>query len=408
MTERRARLGNTPAEALLRLRSPWLTLALLLMASVAAPVNQFKVPPVMPFLMDAFHLGLSRAGLLMSVFSITGLLLALPASFIYQRAGHGAIFTASIVCMLAGGVTGALSHHAASMLLSRVVEGMGMCLLTMAAPPIIGTLFPGAGRGKAMGIWVVYVPLGQMITFGVAPLIASQWGWRGVWWWACAYTLAGGLLFWFFVRPAVAPGADTPSPSGARPTGKEAAQVLGNRDLWLLGLLFLCFNFVFIGFRTWMPTFLYQARNIPLRHGSWLMALMSVFIIASSVLAGWVCDRTQSRKTISLVPMLFFAMLFPITYYLDPGKLVPWIVLLGLICSFVPTAVFVAAAELIKDQRLGGMTIAVVQLGQNAGMLLGPSMLGWLSAERGWEAAFWALAPVSALGALAAWVSRIR
>jgi nitrate/nitrite transporter NarK len=140
------------------------------------------------------------------------------------------------------------------MLLSRVIEGMGLCLVTMAAPPIIGMLFQGAGRGKAMGIWVIYVPLGQMITFGIAPLITSQWGWRGVWWWACAYTLVAGLLFWLFVKPVSA------APSGIKLTKKEAARVLRNRDLWLLSLLFLCFNFVFIGFRTWMPTFLYHIR----------------------------------------------------------------------------------------------------------------------------------------------------
>ncbi len=362
----------------------------------------------MPLLMDAFDLGLNRAGLLMSVFSITGLVLALPAGFIYQKIGHRAIFTVALLCMIVGSAIGALSSHAAPMLLSRVIEGMGFCLVTMAAPPIIGMLFHGAGRGKAMGIWVVYVPLGQMITFGIAPLITLQWGWRGVWWWACAYTLVAGLLFRLFVKPvSAARGAHVPS--GTRLTKKEAARVLRNRDLWLLSLLFLCFNFVFIGFRTWMPTFLYQARNISPRYGSWLMALMSVFIIASSLFAGWVCDRVPSRRTISLVPMALFAVLFPLTYYLSPGMLIPWLILLGLACSFVPTAVFVTAAEMIRDERLGGMTIAVIQLGQNAGMLLGPSVLGWLAAEMGgWQVAFWALAPVSALGAVAVWLSKVR
>jgi MFS family permease len=106
--------------------------------------------------------------------------------------------------------------------------------------------------------------------------------------------------------------------------------------------------------------------------------------------------------------MALFAVFFPLTYYLSPGMLIPWLILLGLVCSFVPTAVFVTAAELIKDERLGGMTIAVIQLGQNAGMLLGPSILGWLAEMGGWQVAFWALAPVSALGAVAVWLSKVR
>jgi MFS family permease len=378
------------------------------MASVAAPLNQFKVPPVMPLLMDTFNLGLSRAGLLMSVFSITGLVLALPGGFIYQKIGYRAVFAIALVSMILGSVVGALSSGAGAMLLSRVVEGTGLCLVTMAAPSVIGLLFTAAKRGKAMGIWVVYVPLGQMITFGVAPLITAAWGWRAVWWWACAYTLVAGLLFWFLVKPA-SNTSSAPTQPKMKLTRKDVLQVLKNRDLWLLSFLFLCFNFVFIGFRTWMPTFLYQVRQTPPEYGSWLMALMSVFIIASSPLAGWVCDRTASRKLICVVPMFVFMVLFPLTYVLSPGMLVPWLILLGLICSFVPTGVFVAAAELIREERLGGMTIAVIQLGQNAGMLLGPLIFGWLAGQMGgWQVAFWALAPVSALGATAAWLTKMR
>ena len=65
----------------------WLILAVLLLFSIAAPLNQFKVPPILPILMDSLGLTVSGAGMLMSVFAITGLLLALPAGLIYQKIG---------------------------------------------------------------------------------------------------------------------------------------------------------------------------------------------------------------------------------------------------------------------------------------------------------------------------------
>ncbi len=67
-------------------RTAWLILAVLLLFSIAAPLNQFKVPPIMPVLMDVLGLSVSSAGLLMSVFAITGLFLALPAGLIFQQA----------------------------------------------------------------------------------------------------------------------------------------------------------------------------------------------------------------------------------------------------------------------------------------------------------------------------------
>ena len=42
----------------------WLILAVLLLFGIAAPLKQFKVPPILPVLMDELGLSVSRAGLL--------------------------------------------------------------------------------------------------------------------------------------------------------------------------------------------------------------------------------------------------------------------------------------------------------------------------------------------------------
>ena len=46
--------------------------------------------------------------------------------------------------------------------------------------------------------------------------------------------------------------------------------------------------------------------------------------------------------------------------------------------------------------------MAVIPIGRNAGMLLGPLVFGWgVESGGGWQAAFSVLAPVSILGAVA-------
>jgi MFS family permease len=307
--------------------------------------------------------------------------------------------------MMLGGLSGALSANAGTMLASRVVEGMGLCIVTMAAPPLIRLLFPEKERGKAMAVWVVYVPLGQMIVFGAAPYITAIWGWRGVWWWSLALTACAGLLFFFFVRPAQA-RSDLP---GAGAPAKEMRRVLLDRDLWLLSLLFLSFNFVFIAFRTWMPTFLYRVKDLPPGYGSFLMALMSVFIIAPAPLVGRACDAIGSRRLVCIVSMGIFMVMLPLSSVISPFMLVPWLALLGVICAFLPTALFLAATDLIRDERLGGLTMAVIQLGQNGGMLLGPLAFGVIVEQtQNWYTAFWMLAPISAAGAAAAFMAKIK
>jgi MFS family permease len=359
----------------------------------------------MPLLMDAFGLPVGRAGLLMSVFSITGLILAIPAGFIYQRLGYRVAFLIAFICMMLGSLAGALSTDAGTMLASRVVEGMGLCLITMAAPPLIRLLFGEKERGRAMAIWVVYVPLGQLIIFSAAPYITGAWGWRAVWWWAIAFTALAGLLFFLFVRPASGESDLTKAIVDA----KEMGRVIFNRDLWLLGLLFLTFNFVFIAFRTWMPTFLYRVKDLPAGYGSFLMALMSVFIIAPAPLIGRACDAIGSRKLVCILSMSVFMVMLPLSSIISPSMLIPWLALLGVVCGFLPTAVFLAATDLIRDERFGGLTMAIIQLGQNGGMLLGPLAFGMIVSEtQSWYVAFWMLAPMSAAGAVFAFLTKVR
>ncbi|MEI7848328.1 MAG: hypothetical protein WCK35_21190, partial [Chloroflexota bacterium] len=56
----------------------WVILAVVYFASVVSPFNQFKIPPIMPVLMQSMQINLTQAGLLMSIIAMIGLLLALP------------------------------------------------------------------------------------------------------------------------------------------------------------------------------------------------------------------------------------------------------------------------------------------------------------------------------------------
>ena len=71
--------NTTPKTKSVVLPYAWVILVVVFLASVAAPLNQAKIPPLMPVIMDAFQLSIGQAGWLMSVFALTGLLLSLPA-----------------------------------------------------------------------------------------------------------------------------------------------------------------------------------------------------------------------------------------------------------------------------------------------------------------------------------------
>jgi MFS family permease len=390
-------------------RAAWIVLAMLLFFSVAAPLNQFKVPPVMPILMTAFQLSAERAGWLMSVFAVTGLALALPAGFIFQKLGFRITGLLAVGAVLAGAVAGALSANVGALLAARVVEGVGMSLTAVVAPAVIAMWFKAEERGTPMGIWATWVPLGSSIMLVVAPLLAGASSWPRVWWFGAAWAAAGAVLYFAFVRQAP-PRADG---TGAAPTTAattaDLRRVLRNRDLWLLALEFGCFNFGVIGFTTWTPTFLNTTRGLSLAQASFLVSLAMMLNIVSGPVSGVVSDAIGSRRWIIVIPLALMAPVWPLAHSLGGGAFVALMVGYGLVSGCVPTGTFAAATEAVGDERLGGMAMAVVQVGQNAGMLLGPLVVGTIVGATGsWSAAYWALVPVTALGVAAAWVARMR
>jgi MFS family permease len=393
-----------------RRRSPGFILLIVFLASVAAPLNQFKVPPLMPVLMEAFHTPPARAGLLMSVFAFTGLILALPAGFILQRLGHRVMGPLAVFFLAAGSALGASAGGLGTLLAGRLVEGVGMCFISVVAPAVVVLWFSPGARGRAMGIWGTWVPVGSTVMFMTGPWLAGMGGWQAVWWAGAFYAAVVGLLYILFI-PA-SPGRTGPPASSSAgrsvPRGGLSA-VFRNRDLWLMSLVFCCFNIAFVGFLTWMPAYLNRVGGRSIEEASLVVSLIALACIVSGPLSGWVSDRIGSRRLICIVPMILMAFLLPLASRSGGPLLYLLALASGLTAGFVPTGVLASGPETVGEERLSGMAIAVIQIGQNAGMLLGPLGFGWLVQSTGsWEVAFWSLAPVSALGAAAAWAARVR
>jgi nitrate/nitrite transporter NarK len=235
-------------------------------------------------------------------------------------------------------------------------------------------------------------------------------GWQAVWWVGALYAAVVGLLYLLFIPASPGRiGAPTPSPAGGTVPGGGLSVVLRNRDLWLMSLVFCCFNIAFVGFLTWMPAFLNRVGGRSIEDASLVVSLIAMACIVSGPLSGWVSDRIGSRRLICIVPMILMAFLLPLTSCSGGPVFYLLALALGLTAGFVPTGVLASGPEVVGEERLSGMAIAVIQIGQNAGMLLGPFAFGWIVEATGsWQAAFWSLAPVCALGAAAAWAARVR
>jgi len=378
----------------------WLILVVMLLFSIAAPLNQFKVPPVVPVLMGELGISVGRAGLLMSVFALSGLIFAIPAGFIFHSTGYrrsGLIAGGSIVC---GAVLGAVSHSTTLLLFSRLIEGVGTSFMAVLAPAVINEHFTERRRATAIGIWAIWVPVGSTAMLVLAPRILVMSGWRGVWWIGASYAFVVTALYLAVVRPAATlanrTGVDSDPSDDANPR-----QVLRNRNVWLLAAVFAALSACVSAIGTYLPTFLNTLRHLDLGSAALTSSLLPFVTIFSAPAAGVVSDRIGSRRTLFVLGLALAAVILPVTGFVPVAWVVGLMAVSGLVIGAIPSTAFTAAIESVADPRMGGAAMAVIMVGQNSGMLVGPIIFGGIVESLGWPFAFVSLALTAFLGVIA-------
>jgi MFS family permease len=385
-------------------RSPWFILTVVLLTGLAGSINYYKVPPLLPSLMATFHLAGAKAGLLMSIFAVVGILFSIPAGLVITRLGYRLSGMVAVVAIFIGAATGALSTTTVTMLTGRFLEGVGLNLLALTAPTIIALYFSGRDRAKAVGIWNAWYPLGSTISFAVAPLMALWWGWRSAWWFGALYTVAVGILYYVFIRTE-SPSHEVVTRSGDTSLPRKATTDFFSRDLWILSIMFFCFAFVYVAYFTWTPTFLHTVRGMSLSSASLVLSFFSVLALLSSPTSGWVLARIPSPRLLCASITAIYCAIGMSVVVLDIRTVLLLQIVMGLIASFVPAAILTMVARMINEGRATPLAVSMITIGQNIGIFFGPTVFGYvLGPGNNWHGAYMIFIPVGLIGVTAAFL----
>jgi MFS family permease len=384
----------------------WIILVVVYFASIVAPFIQFKIPPIMPYLMAEFKIDLTQAGLLMSSIALVGLLLALPTSIFLQRFGPKITFLVSLGLMALGAAVGAFSSTFPMLLGSRVIEGMGIGLMGIIAPATIAMWFPPERRGIPMGIWATWVPVGSVLIYNIAPTMIASFGWQSIWWLGAGFAVLMMVICALLIKqPQVRDEVDQRT---EETSGSGLRHALANRDIWLLALEFGCMSFAMMGVATYYPTFLTEVRGYPLGQAAFIASLGTLVILFSAPAAGYLADRLGSLRLVFALPFLGAAVLFLFPFKVTGWQIAMVMILLGLIIGAIPTATFAATPEVMRRPEWAGLGLAILLIGQSVGQLLGPIFFGGMVQRSGWVIAGYMMIPIWLVGFFSSWKVKVR
>lgn len=176
-------------------RNPWVMLIVTYLAAFSAPLNMFKVPAVAPALIATFGIDASGIGLLMSAYTLTGVVLALPAGAIARKIGYKQTSLIALGISIVGAAIGCFASDMNMLLLSRVFEGIGLCMMGVTGISIVVGYFPVEERGRAMGFFVTYMALAACLGPLILSAVGENYGFKMVWYVCLVFTVLMTLVF---------------------------------------------------------------------------------------------------------------------------------------------------------------------------------------------------------------------
>lgn len=234
-------------------------------------------------------------------------------------------------------------------------------------------------RGKALGMILAGMPLGQLAFSPLAGMLIESWGWRGAFLALSAITLILLPVCWFFLREPPrqdAVGAVATAPKSLL-FGAEVRQALRTQPYWMLLVAYFGCGFSGLMIMAHLPAMAVD-RGFTLREGAIALGLVGLGGAIGSVIGGWASDRMGRYRALGLGYALRGAGLFLLAI---PTTDLTGFYVFSLVAG-APMFFTIAITQLviyeIYGARIAGQMIGLTFLLHQVGATVGPYFGGWL------------------------------
>jgi predicted MFS family arabinose efflux permease len=383
------------------MKNKWGYLIILYLAAITVSLGQLKIVPIMGDVAAAVGVTIPQVGLLISVFTLAGVILALPGGKILARIGSKNLLLFLMVALALGNAIGALTTNYYLLLVSRLIEGVAFSMIITTGLVMITGWFKGAGTNSAVGIFTTFPAVANFVVMLAVPVITGAFG-GGIKpvWWIVAGMAALCFCLTLFLLPQ--PGREEfEDPGGERPLLREAAK---NSKVWLMAFSHACIAFILFGYITCYPLIFMKVYGETAEAANKYTALNGLFGIFACVFCGILIDKLKKPYAIALIGRAGAIVTVALTLAL--GTPVSFIVHLFMVALLVGgigiTSNLCIGPALAKSPAHIGYTMSFINLLYYVGAFACTPVLTGVAETSGWGAAVAILAAVSIGAAVSA------
>ncbi|WP_437882563.1 MFS transporter [Pseudomonas sp. LRF_L74] len=284
----------------------WRIFLILLLLAAINYIDRASLSVAMPLISEEFSMTPAMEGLMLSAFFWSYALMQIPGGMLLDRFNARGIVGLATVGWGAFQALGAASTGWISLLLTRIGLGVTESPIMPAGAKLNGNWLTANERGRGATLVDGGAPLGTALG---AILTAWLIAWFGSW--RIAFLIAGvgtilvGIWAWWYIRnnPAEHPkvnalelehirsGNPISTASGAKPKLRE---LIASRSVLAMFAGYACYNSVFYGLMTWMPSYLHKAHDMDIKAmgGATFLIFMCGFV--GEIVGGAIADKWKA------------------------------------------------------------------------------------------------------------------
>lgn len=357
--------------------------SILIAASFFVAVGFGIVLPAIPVFAKSFGVNNAAIGLMVSAFAITRFASGLISGTLVDKFGERAVFSSGVFMVALFTFLAGLAQTYEQLLFFRAAGGLGSSMFSVAAGSVIMRSVDDANRGRAQSVYQGSFLLGGIAGPAIGGLL-SVISLRAPFFVYSGMLICSGTVAHFFLKGDKIGKVDKSVDTSDHTTVREALAMKPYRIALVLTFIG---TWVFFGLRaSILPVFVTEELNSTTAIVGYGLAVSAVIQGAILLRAGRYSDEKGRRAASIIGAQVVLLGVLLLTFSVNVWMYLLAMAVLGFGGAFISITPASIVGDVIKGK--GGKVIAIFQMAGDAGMMVGPIIIGAVSDLFSYRAAF--------------------
>ena len=380
--------------------SPYFYLLILILQYLTAGFCQYKLQPILTYLMEGMSISEASAGFLVSALSILSVVLAIPFGVLMGKIGPRRTGILATLVTIAGSLLRTFfTTNYVMLFISQLIVGIGICGTSILGPYIIACLFKPELRGRANGWYITGGTIAQLLMYNLVPRITSVSDVTPAWWFTTVYGIVILVIWMLFITDEVAPPMNQEAVEKEEKESHKLGLVDALKDPKVLQLCIGGFAFMMstMAVLSFTPTYLTLGRNYDPVTASSLVSVAAIVGAFSTAIGGTLSDLLKTRKWIYFGALMWMCISRILIVVLPDGILLNLVIWGQGIPSVAMGLIYTVAGENIAPEK-ASVGMSAINMFIGLGGLFATALFGVFADALGYTLTFVIFAVITLFG----------